>query len=128
VKPHKEQLPTVLLGTRLRALRKRMGLTQGDMAQKLSVDRTTYTKYENGRVSPDYQALVSLAETFGVTVDCLLGREELYEGLSLAEPRDYKWELTMPERQLIQMFRQLTEEEQLILVKKAEEDFRSRKQ
>ncbi len=128
MKPHKEQLPTVLLGTRLRALRKRMGLTQGDMAQKLSVDRTTYTKYENGRVSPDYQALVSLAETFGVTVDCLLGREELYEELSLAEPRDYKWELTLPERQLIQMFRQLTEEEQLILVKKAEEDFRSRKQ
>lgn len=128
MKPHKEQLPMALLGARLRVLRKRMGLTQGDMAQKLSVDRTTYTKYENGRVSPDYQALVSLAEMFGVTVDCLLGREELHEELSLAEPRDYKWELTLAERQLIQMFRQLTEEEQIDFLKKTEEDFRSRNQ
>lgn len=126
MKPHKEQLPMALLGARLRVLRKREGLTQEGMAKKLSVDRTTYTKYENGRVCPDYQALVCLAEMFGVTVDCLLGREELSGELALAEPKDYRWELTLPERQLVQMFRQLTEEEQVQWVKQAEENFRNR--
>lgn len=126
MKPQKEQLPIALLGARLRVLRKRSGLTQEDMAKQLSVDRTTYTKYENGRVCPDHQALVHLAELHGVSVDCLLGREELVEDLALAEPRDYAWQLTLPERQLIQMFRQLSEEEQKVLAKQIEESFRNR--
>lgn len=127
MKPHKEELPMTLLGARLRELRRRSGLTQGEMAKRLSVDRTTYTKYENGRVSPDHQALVCLAELHGVSVDCLLGREEMTAELSVAEPRDYKWELTLPERQMIQMFRQLSEEEQVALVKQVEKDFRNHK-
>ena len=71
MKPVKDALPMTLLGARLRALRQQQGLTQSEMAKKLSVDRTTYTKYENGRVSPDHQALVCIAELHGVTVDFL---------------------------------------------------------
>ena len=45
MKPHKEELPMVLLGARLRALRLRRGVSQQEVARQLQVDRTTYTKY-----------------------------------------------------------------------------------
>ena len=126
MKPRKEELPMTLLGARLRELRRRSGLTQSEIAKRLPVDRTTYTKYENGRVSPDHQALVNLAELHGVTVDCLLGREELTAETALAELKEYAWTLSLQERQLIQTFRQLSEDEQAEMAKKIIEAYRNR--
>lgn len=58
---------------RLRQLRKGKGLTQQQMADTLGVDRTTYTKYENGASEPNIATLRQLAAIFGVTLDYLLG-------------------------------------------------------
>lgn len=50
-------------------------LTQQELAEKLGVDRTTYSKYESGKANPQFTNVVRLAEIFGVTVGELCGSE-----------------------------------------------------
>lgn len=57
----------------LKELRQSKNLTQLEVAQHLGVDRSTYVKYERGQSDPPTSTLISLAEYFGVTVDCILG-------------------------------------------------------
>lgn len=61
--------------TLLKILRKKKGLLQKDVAEKIGVGRTTYVKYENGDSEPDYKTLVKLAEFYDISIDELLGRE-----------------------------------------------------
>lgn len=125
MKPTRDAEPMVLFGARLRELRQQHGLTQLAVAERLCVDRTTYTKYEAGRVSPDHRGLVTLAEMFEVTVDQLLGREP--EGvLPVAETRQEGDHLNEQERLLLQMFRQLPHQEQQQLVERVQTAFRNR--
>ena len=114
-----------LFGERLRALRKRAGLTQQAVAQRLSIHRTAYTKYETSGVTPDPQGLVLLAEMFGVSVDYLVGRDTA--SAAVTEQKGNGVELTLVEQQLLQMFRQLSYPEQQELLSKAQRAFRQRK-
>ena len=41
----------------LTKFRKQKGLTQAEMAEKLGVSRSTYTNYENGNRTPDFEVL-----------------------------------------------------------------------
>lgn len=61
---------------RLRELRTEKNLLQKDLAEKLGVDRTTYSKYESGASEPNYETLLKLADIFDVSIDYLLGRDE----------------------------------------------------
>lgn len=108
-----------LFGPRLRTLRKKAGMTQQAVADRMRIHRTTYTKYETGVVTPDQQGLVSLAELFGVTVDFLLGREEPQTVLVLEDKDDAPITLTLPEKLLLQTFRQLDAEQRDELVRHA---------
>ena len=49
-------------------------LKQSDLASYLSIDQTTYSKYELGRLSIPVDVLIKLADYYGVSVDYLLGR------------------------------------------------------
>ena len=60
------------LGETLKKYRTDNGFTQGQVAEFLHIDRTTYTKYEHGRV-PEIDMIYSLAKLYGVTVDTLIG-------------------------------------------------------
>ena len=64
------------LGKRLKELRKSYGLTQGKLADALSISRVNYTRYETDKARPDYETLILLADFFDVTTDYLLGRKE----------------------------------------------------
>ncbi len=66
-----EQLKTQL-GGNIAAYRKRMGLTQAGLAEKLNYSDKAVSKWERGESVPDVVTLVSLGELFGVTVDELL--------------------------------------------------------
>jgi transcriptional regulator with XRE-family HTH domain len=61
------------LAERLTVARKENNYTQDEIAKLLHCGRATITNYENGRRSPDYDALVTLAKTYNVTTDYLLG-------------------------------------------------------
>ena len=52
--------------------RKRCGLTQEQLAQRLNVSRQAVSKWENGTAEPSTANLLTLAEVFGITVDSLL--------------------------------------------------------
>ena len=125
MKPVRDAAPMVMFGARLRDLRRQRKLTQQGVADRLQVDRTTYTKYETGRVSPDHQGLVRLAEVFGVSVDFLLGRVETEEP-RVVNDENQPMMLTLQEKVLVQMFRQIPRDRQNELVATAQRVFRER--
>ena len=58
----------------LKNWRERKGKTQKEMAEILGVSENGYQSYEMGDGEPKLQTLLTLANYFGVSVDCLLGR------------------------------------------------------
>lgn len=64
----------VILVHVLKKMREEKGLLQKDVAAALGVDRTAYVKYEKGYSEPNFQTLEKLADFFGVSIDCILGR------------------------------------------------------
>lgn len=63
------------LGKRIVANRKRMGMTQDQLADRLGVTAQAVSKWENDQSCPDITMLPRLAEIFGISTDELLGRE-----------------------------------------------------
>ena len=57
----------------LKVLRKKAGLTQADVASKLGIDRSTYTKYETGQSEPSFEMVQRLSALFGVSIELLVG-------------------------------------------------------
>ena len=47
---------------KLKELRKNSKLTQQQVADALSVDRTTYTYYETGRLNPNFKTIYKLCK------------------------------------------------------------------
>lgn len=64
---------------RIRELRKAKNLTQGDLAKMLNTTTSNVSGWECGKWQPDNEALIKLAEIYNVSVDYLLGREEITE-------------------------------------------------
>ena len=62
---------------RLKALRNAHGLTQAAVAEELSCDQSLYSKYERGERALPLDIAVNLADYYGVTLDALVGREEI---------------------------------------------------
>lgn len=61
------------LGKRISLHRKRLGLTQDVLAEKLGVTAQAVSKWENNQSYPDITMLPKLAEIFDTTIDELLG-------------------------------------------------------
>lgn len=60
------------LGVNIMSHRKRLGLTQAGLAEKLNYSDKAVSKWERGESIPDVLTLVQLSELFGVGVDDLL--------------------------------------------------------
>lgn len=60
---------------RLQNLRKRNGITQEILAEKLNVTRQTISKWERGESTPDFEHLIQISELFHITTDYLLKGE-----------------------------------------------------
>lgn len=61
-----------LIGMNISAYRKRAGLTQAGLAERLNYSDKAVSKWERGESMPDVVTLVQLAEQFGITVNDLL--------------------------------------------------------
>lgn len=66
---------TQTIGKRICAHRKKLGLTQDQLAEKVGVSPQAVSKWENDLSCPDISTLPVLADIFGVTTDELLGVE-----------------------------------------------------
>ena len=63
-------------------LRRKMGLTQTELAERLYVSNKTVSKWERGAGYPETPQLVRLADLFGVTLDTLIRGEK--SGIAVA--------------------------------------------
>lgn len=70
------------LALNIARLRKRQGLTQEQLAEKLFVSNKAVSKWERGAGYPEITQLVSLSEIFGVPVDALMKSER--SGIAIA--------------------------------------------
>lgn len=63
------------MGEFLATLRKDVGLTQQEVADKLNISDRTLSSWETGRTEPDLSSLTALAKLYGVTADEILSGE-----------------------------------------------------
>lgn len=84
--------------------RKKCGLTQEDVAEKLNVSRQAVAKWENGETTPDIEICVQLAELYGTTIDALVCTEYMSDdpesgkhAFGVARVND-KGQITLPKK------------------------------
>ena len=75
------------IGPRIKELRTNMNLTQEECAEKLNISRQSLSSWENDRVRPDIQSVVSMCDFFRVSLDEMIRRDESYI-MSLREKED----------------------------------------
>lgn len=56
--------------------RKELGLTQGQLAEKLNGKKSLVSNYENGYSTPDIFTLCKLSKIFDITLDDLVEYED----------------------------------------------------
>ena len=76
--------------TNLKALRKKAGVYQSDVANAIGMSVQAYSHYETGRRDPDTKTLQKLADYFGVSVDAVIGNTD-------EEPKPWKPIVIRPE-------------------------------
>jgi len=62
----------MIIGERIKILRKAKGWSQGQLAEKVGADARQISRYENGHIAPSAEALVKLAVTLESSVDYIL--------------------------------------------------------
>lgn len=106
-------------GQNLKSLRKRMGLTQLELAKKLGVQKTTVSNYETSVSSPPKNVLVEIANFFDVSLDELLGaREEKVPTGEIFVMREGKNNL-YPQSKTVKIFSELSNRTEITNVRSA---------
>jgi len=72
-------------GKRVRELRKTRGWKQDELGKKLGTSGVVVGCYERGEMMPSIEVVQKMAEAFGVTVDYLVGEQEVPNLLSQSE-------------------------------------------
>ncbi len=62
------------VGNNIRKLRKKHGMSQKDLADKLNIRRQTVSAYEREVSIPDIYTLIRVADIFSISLDELAGR------------------------------------------------------
>jgi transcriptional regulator with XRE-family HTH domain len=65
-------MDTLKIGRYIQHLRKNAGMTQKELAEKLSISFQAVSKWENGETLPDTGILLALCDELGTTADKLL--------------------------------------------------------
>lgn len=64
------------IGNRIRTLRKRMGITQMELAARTDLNNEMISRYERGKYLPSVIGMVRIAEELYTTVEYLVTGEE----------------------------------------------------
>ena len=67
---------------KLKEIRKKRKLTQKEMADKIDVDRTTISHYENYRMTPSLERLIQISKVLNVTLDELVEFRRIHDEYS----------------------------------------------
>lgn len=63
------------LGYNIQTLRKRKGLSQEKLAEKINVTRQTISNWELGETAPNPEQLILLSKEFNISIDELVGND-----------------------------------------------------
>ena len=101
-----------LLGNNLTTARNNLGLSQAEAAERIGISQGTYSGYETGTRRIKLNMIKRIAEAYGVTVDWLIGTEDLIKAI----PRP---DLTLSdlEYNLVVKFRELSDGEKAIVLR-----------
>lgn len=66
----------IMYGKRIRELRQAKGITQSQLADKLSTTASTIGKYEREALQPNIETVIALCKLFEVSADYLIGLED----------------------------------------------------
>lgn len=72
-------------GEKLSFLRKKQGMTQMELAEKLDISRQAVSRWEQGTSEPSTENLVSIGKLFGVPVDDLMNESVQLQAESTAQ-------------------------------------------
>ena len=95
--------PTTI-GNKLYAIRKRMGMTQAEVAEAAGVADRTYADIERGTVNMRVETALKICETLHITPDEILTedspsitsrQDELWERLNACSPKDKETALSL---------------------------------
>ena len=79
------------LSGKLQLLRKKNGLSQEELADRLGISRQAISKWESGQSTPDLNKLILLSEIYNVTIDSLVKDSDEYDILqSSSENSSYE--------------------------------------
>lgn len=95
-----------MLKDRIREARKKMGLTQQEVAKMLGIAKSTYTGYETGNSNPDMYKMAQIMRALNVDANYLL-QDEMAE----VNARDLS-QLTRDETRLLSAYRKLNPDAQ----------------
>jgi transcriptional regulator, cro/CI family len=62
---------------KLKVLRKKQGLTQKEVADYVGIKQNSYSDWENGKTEPSLRKLLILVDLYSVSLDWLVGRNNL---------------------------------------------------
>lgn len=77
------------LAEKIKENRKKAGLSQEQLAEKLCVSRQAVTKWESGRGIPDVENLKNISRLFNVSIDYLLDDGEVVSNSTIRESIDF---------------------------------------
>lgn len=126
----------ISIGENLRKIRQTHKLTQGDVAESLGIERSTYTCYEIGKTEPSIPCLIKMAKMYNVSLSYLIfGYEESKPSyfevpstlLSEDDP-DPIYLLPKDEKLLLIAFRLLSKESKQFIIEKTREVAKSEEQ
>ena len=93
---------SVELGEQLRELRLlRTYYTQAQVAELLSIDRSSYTRYEMGTTEPPISTILKLSEIYGISCDELINPD--YYGNTMEKEFMMMETMTKSERQVMEL-------------------------
>ena len=67
------------LSAKLQLLRKKNGLSQEELAERVGISRQAISKWESGQSTPDLNKLILLSEIYNVTIDSLVKDSDEYD-------------------------------------------------
>ena len=76
----------MIIGSKIAFYRKKLGITQDTLAQKLEVSNQAVSKWESDQCCPDISLLPLLADIFEITIDELFDRKALPAEVTIDTP------------------------------------------
>lgn len=104
---------SMTLSEKLKELRKRACMTQDDIAEVLEMNRTSFSKYENGASTPPLAVLRKLAKIYSVPLEYLIHDEQPFIVLNESTVEDVERE----KNEAVYNFAQLSPEERKLIMK-----------